>query len=339
MAYCAFTGKAAKVLAQKGCANATTAHKLLYEAKPKSDGTFIFIPKVGLEYKIVIVDEVSMLPKDMWQRLLSHNVYILGCGDPGQLPPINPDDDNHVLDHPHVFLDEIMRQAQESEIIRLSMHIREGKSLDTFSASNKQVMLVRPQEVTTGMYEWADQIICATNARRNAINKTMREIKGFGPEPQKGDKIISLRNHWDDFSTSGNALTNGTIGFLEDYTTQSIWLPSYISNERLKVVNAGMITEDGDRFPWLIMDYNALTTGEKALSPKQEFQMNQSKRCPDAPYEFVYGYAITGWKAQGSEWNKVLAFEEHFPFDKETHLRFLYTVVTRASEKLVLVKL
>ena len=43
--YVAFTGKAATVLKQKGCPNAVTAHKLLYKAKPKSDGTFMFIPK------------------------------------------------------------------------------------------------------------------------------------------------------------------------------------------------------------------------------------------------------------------------------------------------------
>ena len=67
-----------------------------------------------------------MLPTDMWNLLLSHHIYILACGDPEQLPPINPKDNNHVLDNPHVFLDEIMRQAQESEIIRLSMHVREG---------------------------------------------------------------------------------------------------------------------------------------------------------------------------------------------------------------------
>ena len=39
------------------------------------------------------------------------------CGDPGQLPPINKDEDNHLLDNPHIFLDENMRQEAENEII------------------------------------------------------------------------------------------------------------------------------------------------------------------------------------------------------------------------------
>ena len=101
------------------------------------NGTYKFYPRSRgeMEYKIVVVDEVSMLPRPMWELLMTHNVYILATGDPGQLPPINPDDDNHVLDKPHVFLDEIMRQAQDSEIIRLSMHIREGQPLSTFECA------------------------------------------------------------------------------------------------------------------------------------------------------------------------------------------------------------
>ena len=56
------------------------------------------------------------------------------------------------------------------------------------------------------------------------------------------------------------------------------------------------------------------------------------------PKEFAFSYAITGHKAQGSEYNKVLVIEERFPFDKEEHKRWLYTGITRASDKLVVVK-
>jgi exodeoxyribonuclease-5 len=109
--YIAFTGKAATVLKQKGCPNAVTAHKLLYNAKPMPNGTYKFIPKSTLEgdYKVIVVDEISMLPKPLWELLVSHGIYIIATGDPGQLPTIDKDMDNHVLDNPHIFLDEIMR--------------------------------------------------------------------------------------------------------------------------------------------------------------------------------------------------------------------------------------
>jgi hypothetical protein len=73
------------------------------------------------------------------------------------------DPNNHVLDAPHIFLDEIMRQAQESEIIRLSMHVREGKSLNSFDCKNEQVMLIDRSAVSNDVLTWADQILCATN--------------------------------------------------------------------------------------------------------------------------------------------------------------------------------
>ena len=66
--------------------------------------------------------------------------------------------------------------------------------------------------------------------------------------------------------------------------------------------------------------------------------MSVNKKCPAPPYEFAYAYGITCHKAQGSEWDKVLVFEEKFPFDPEEHKRWLYTAVTRAKEKLVIVR-
>jgi exodeoxyribonuclease-5 len=339
--YIAFTGKAATVLQQKGCPGATTAHKLLFKAKPMPNGTYKFVERESFDraYKIIVVDEVSMLPNSMWEILLKHGVYVLACGDPGQLPPINPEETNTVLNEPHVFLDEIMRQAQESEIIRLSMHIREGKPLSAFQCAGTQVQMFDKTQLSTGMMTWADQILCGTNKKRNEINDVIRMMKGFGPEPAIGDKIISLRNHWDDVSDFGGwALTNGAIGTIKDYSKTDIILPRYISTSKLTKMNTTMELEDGDRFTSIPIDYKCLTTGEPALKPEQEYKMKKDKKCPDPLYPFAYAYAITTHKAQGSEWNNVLVVEEAFPFPREDHKRWLYTACTRASEKLVVIK-
>lgn len=341
--YVAYTGKAAQVLKQKGCPNPYTAHKLLYKAKPMPNGTFKFEPKPALDegLEVIIVDEVSMLPKEMWLRLLSHRIHVIACGDPFQLPPIDKDSDNHVLDNPHIFLDEIMRQAYDSEIIRFSMWIREGKPINEFPASGQQVMFVKPEEIVTGMYDWADQILCATNAKRNAINMNMRQIKGFGPEPAVGDKIISLRNQWEFFSNSivdPAPLTNGTIGVIQSTDRYDMSLPFWISDKKIPILYTNMIDENGDVFNYIPIDYTSLTTGEKFLTGKQEFQMRKNPRCPDPPFEFAYAYGITCHKAQGSEWGKVMVYEEGFPYEKTEHARWAYTAATRASEKLVWVR-
>lgn len=84
--YVAYTGKAANVLKNKGCPGATTAHKLVYHAKMMPNGKYFFKPKsvfeMEREIKVVVVDEVSMLPKRMWDLLCNYNFYILACGDP-----------------------------------------------------------------------------------------------------------------------------------------------------------------------------------------------------------------------------------------------------------------
>jgi hypothetical protein len=48
------------------------------------NGSYKFEPRFVLEgdYKVIVVDEVSMLPKQMWEKLLSHKVHVIACGDP-----------------------------------------------------------------------------------------------------------------------------------------------------------------------------------------------------------------------------------------------------------------
>ena len=340
VAYATFTGKAAQVLKNKGCKNAITLHKLLYKAFPNKDGTFSFVPKETLDedYKLVVIDEISMVSKTLWDLLLTHRIHILCLGDEAQLPPIISDEDNHILDKPHYHLTEILRQAQESEIIRLATHIREGKSINSFQASNQQVMILNRGQLTEGHYLWADQILCAKNDTRNSLNLQMRNILKYPEEPTINDKIISLRNHWDEVSNLENTLTNGCIGVLSEYEKKQIWLPQYIYKEPLTILVANFNIDDLESFNSITIDYNQLLTGNKTITSRQEYLMNKNKQCPNAPYDFAYAYAITVWKAQGSEFGKVLLFEENFPFDRLEHQKYLYTGVTRASEKLVLVR-
>ena len=342
VAYVAYTGKASNVLKQKGCPNPTTAHKLLYYSKPLPNGKYIHTPRTSLEnpYKLIIVDEISMLPKDMWELLLSHRIPVIACGDPGQLPPVDANQENHVLDNPHIFLDEIMRQAQESEIIRLSMHVREGYPLTSFPGRNEEVQIMDKANLTSGMYQWADQIICATNKTRNDINHCMRQLAGRGSEPEVGDKIIGLTNHWNFFSAGGAPLTNGAIGKIVDIEPFDIKVPFWIyPGENIKALRVDMHSEDDELYQGIPADYLALTTGQKTLTSQQEFQMNRAKNVLfPPPFDFAYGYAITCWKAQGSEWDKVLLLEENFPFNKEDHIKYLYTGITRSSKKLLVIK-
>ena len=350
--YVAYTGKAANVLKNKGCSGAMTAHKLLYYSKMLPNGNYVFKPRpAGVLYqegiRVIVVDEISMLPKDMWDLMCSYNFYILACGDPEQLPPVpdpkaKTDPNNHVLDKPHIFLDEIMRQAQESEIIRLSMHVREGKPLSTFPVVNQQVMIFDKKDLEISKLIWADQILCATNRTRHMINSQIRDYYGFDPNaPQIGDKVINLHNEWNLVSNHENPLTNGIIGTIKDFHENTLHYPYWIRKQELSVpVITATISgdEENEEFSSITFDKQEILTGNQTLKGTEEYLIKNKVKEP-LPLHFNFGYAITVWKAQGSEWNKVLLFEEQgWPRDEETRRRFLYTGITRAVDRLVIIK-
>lgn len=337
--YSAYTGKAVEVLRKKGNQNAMTLHHLLYDSIPKPGGGFFHIPKTTLDFSIVVVDEVSMVPKTMVNLLLKHNIYVIFLGDPFQLPQIDPTEKHDLLDKPHIFLDEVMRQAAESEIIQLTMAIRERREIPF--KQGKEVLILRKKELTTGHLRWADQIICATNATKTAINNLVRDILGYSGLPKTGEKMICLRNYWDDFSTNGEAsLVNGMTGVIKEPFESFRMAPFYLKmdNHKMETIIGNFETDDGNIFSSVEMDKRMILNGEKCINPKESYALSKLKnKIGDiVPREFAFGYCITGHKSQGSEYPKVLAVEENFPFEKTEHAKWLYTVCTRASDRLVL---
>lgn len=340
VAYATYTGKAAEVLRKKGNPNAMTLHRLLYDSIPRQGGGFIRIPKKQLDYDIVVVDEVSMVPKTMVDMLLAHRVYILFLGDPGQLPQIDKKEAHNLLDRPHVFLDEVMRQAAESEIIQLTMKIRNGEDIPFMHG--KEVIVVPKAELVTGHLTWADIIICATNKTRHNMNKQKRELLGYSGVLQTGERIIVKRNYWEDCDEDGNALVNGTVGTVANPYESFVRIPSYVKNDRRDLPLIGCIfTPDGGKsFDTFEIDKDYLLKEEPCVDWRVSYQLGKLKpKIGDIlPKQATYGYALTCHAAQGSEFDKVLVIEESFPFDKIEHQRWLYTAATRAAEKLVLVR-
>lgn len=337
--FATFTGKAAQVLIDRGNKNCLTLHKLLYKAKPLPNGKFKYDHVEFIPYKVVIVDEVSMAPKSLLDDLFMYGCHVIMLGDPYQLPPIRKDDVHDYLQHPHVFLDEIMRQEVESGIITLSMLIREKKPYRNFTTENAVTLPKR--DLTTGMLEWADIVLCATNNKRMAINNIIRELTGKTGYIDEGDKLINLHNQWEILSDKENPLTNGVIGYMTDIYESFVSIPERIGvqGNQIPTIVGHFISETGEDFGVLEIDKKCLITGEPLLTPQQQYKMRKDKILRDMmPLTMTYGNCITTHKAQGSEWDKVLVIEEGFPYVKEEHSRWLYTAVTRSAQKCVVIE-
>lgn len=340
VAYATFTGKAAEVLRKKGNKGATTLHKLLYDNIPRPGGGYYHRPKQYLEQTIIVVDEVSIVPKTMINLLLGHRVYVIFLGDPFQLPSLNKEDAHDLLDHPHIFLDEVMRQAAESEIIQMTMKIRNREEIPFIKG--KEVNVIPLKEMVDGCYKWADQILTATNVRRKQVNRFVRQMQGYSGLPREGERMICLHNYWEDIATNGDALVNGTTGTIHSISPTSVTIPPFVQtdNHFLRAVNCTFKADEDTFFYDVNMDRELIENGRKCVDWRTEYKLMKAKsQIGDiVPREFDYGYAITCHKSQGSQWKNVLVLEENFPFDKEEHARWLYTACTRPEERLLLVR-
>lgn len=336
--FTAFTGKACEVMKKKGNKNVSTLHKLLFQSFMRPDGSFFRKPVTTLGYRIVVVDECSMVPMEFREILENlKNVFIIYLGDDAQLPPINPKDDNHLLDNPHIRLTQIMRQAEGNDIIDIATAIREGRPLDYYNG--KDAKILRKGELNEGMLLWADIIICATNKTRVFLNNEVRRIKGYtGADIVEGEKVICLKNNWNILSNEESPLINGMIGYVKSSSEGKIVFPEKLGG-KIDILSMQVETETGEYFNPIPVDKQCFLTNVPYFTPSQRYKILKNEKWKEyLPEEFTYGYSITCHKSQGSQWDKVLVFEESFPYEEDIHQRWLYTAATRAADKLVILK-
>ncbi|OSS42540.1 RecD-like DNA helicase YrrC [Desulfurella amilsii] len=127
---CAFTGMASKRIREVTGYKASTIHSLL----GYKDGGFEYDRSNPLPYKVILIDESSMINLGLFYSLLkaiSKDTIIIMVGDDAQLPPIG--EGNVFADllgkewMPKVKLDTIYRQSQDSVLTYFANYIRQGQ--------------------------------------------------------------------------------------------------------------------------------------------------------------------------------------------------------------------
>ena len=320
--FAAFTGKAASVMRGKGCGGASTIHSLIYRARESGEEIPSFdlwdeapASKAGL----IIIDECSMVDAELGRDLLSFGVPVLVLGDPAQLPPIQGGG-FFTEAEPDAMLTEVHRQAQDNPIVRLSMDIRAGEDIEPGRCGETEVL--RKGDLDPQCVLEADQVLVGRNATRRSYNARIRERRGFEDEmPSAGDKLVCLRNN------RKKGLFNGGLWTVKERSGRK-------GAKGIKSsVQTGIMTMQ------LLPDDETATRGVKVSVRPECFlggieQVDWQRR---KPYdEFDYGYVLTVHKAQGSQWDHVVLFDESFAFP-DSRGRWLYTGVTRAAKKLTVV--
>ena len=268
---------------------------------------FSLNPSPELFTRLVVVDESSMIGKTEFENLVSVAPRIVFVGDPAQLPPV--ESASILPDKFDAFLKSVQRQALESPITRLSMAIRNSEFRGWEPWKNEGIRVLAKGSKAECLE--ADQVIAGMNVTRNKLNKLLREEK-INHFPVVGDKIIVKQNFR---RKSGLVLVNGDIGHVIELS------------ERIGRLN----------FEYKQVPYPFFFLSDEIVAPlygKKPYVATKK----DYPVKFDYAYCITVHASQGSEWKKVVFFDDKMWENRASdRRRLLYTAITRAKEQLTIV--
>lgn len=319
----ALTGKATLALRKKGVGHASTIHSAIYRAIESATGTrWVKRSDLGDERRpLAIIDEASMINAQHLSDLLEVFDRLLLVGDHGQLPPI--DGEGVLAKVAGWRLSTVLRQALDSGILRAAHELRNGASLSRAIAQGGSDVLARAPiegEIAGGATWPLDEatLITARNADRVWLNLEARKGAGLsGQALEVGDRIV--------------ALSNTPSGWVNGMVADLVWVGEPFGEDHLgeEFTPVRAICDDG-------AERSAELLTAQLDSPKVRDDI-----CRKLYYEhrtirhslFARGWCLTGHKAQGSEWPKVIVYGDGFgrPDDRAA---WRYTVATRASGKL-----
>jgi exodeoxyribonuclease-5 len=322
--FCCYTGKAASVLRSKlEAAGAVepgdycgTIHGLIYKPVLDEDDRVVgWRKRDELDQDVLFVDEASMVNAAIWNDLRGYGVPIVAVGDHGQLPPI--EGAFNLMESPDLRLETIHRQAEGNPIVRLSIAARETGEIPHGYHAAGVGKITATDDQLLAMESWNPRetlFLCGYNRTRVSLNRKVRAAIGLtSPLPVPGDKVICLKND------RAAEVFNGMSGSVEAVgPAHAGWL------------DASIAMDSGIPYRGRIL--------RAQFGAERTFREWPGVEPKDLKGLFDFGYALTVHKAQGSEADDVVLLEERFPkTDDATWRRWLYTGVTRARRRLLVV--
>ena len=315
------TGRASKKMLESTGVSASTIHK--YLGWDKERNMFRVDAYHPNQEDYIIVDETSMIDTVLMASLLKgikRDAKIILIGDYFQLPSVSQGQvlkdliESEMLDV--IKLNRLYRQNEDSYIINLAYEIKD-KDLNEYFTNKK---------------EDYNFIICDNDVVINNINEIVNKAISKGYD----DKTIQVLAP---MYKSINGIDN------LNKSLQEIFNP--FSPEKNEIIMSEVIYREGDKVLQLVNDpdnnvfngdigYIVSINNRKTMEVIIDYDGNYVTYPRDKFNNFRHGYAISIHKAQGSEFNMVIIPFVN-SFKRMLYNKLVYTAVTRAKNKLILV--
>lgn len=316
--------------------------QILKERRSQIKGRMSFALKEGSEDEpqtdLIIVDEASMVTRQMHKDLFERSRKVLYVGDEAQLPPVGCGGFFHKSEA-DIRLEHIHRQALDNPIIALAQMIREGCEPSSYRHPGCEIR-IKSQMAPEEFLE-ADQVLIGSNRGRHKLNRFFRE-RLWGPGYARaalmmpGERLVCKQNA----TKSDPALVNGALFTVEADEPLAAW--NFDTSKRpykpVKHPVESTLLKYGDQDYTFAEIFLGLMIGnyhEDIEHVDQSIMLDANVRYGLGCLDFDYSYGITVHSSQGSEWDKVVLCDDWAGNDRK---RWLYTAVTRAKESLIWVK-
>ena len=266
-------------------------------------------------------------------------------------------------------LDEVVRQVQDSGILINATVLREALSNSSYDAFKFDlsgfkdiIRLVDGYDIMDAINDAYSNlgnedtaIIVRSNKRANLYNQQIRSRILFNEhELTSGDYLMVVKNnyYWIKPTTEAGFIANGDIiEVLEIFKIEELYgfrfaevkvrmvdypkmrpFETVLLLDTIEAETSSLPYEESNRlYQEVQKDYeNETSNYKKFLKIKGNKHFNA--------LQVKFSYSITCHKSQGGQWNTVFVEQPYLPngIDKD-YLRWLYTAVTRAKEKLYLI--
>lgn len=261
----------------------------------------------------------------------------------------------------------VMRQGETSEVLRWANLVREAMEIGTTPnvehSYGGEVELLEngyeALELYVGMYaeDDPDHVLFITYSNKLAVevNLAIRH-QLFEPTQDllRGEMLMVVRNNYAWGNKEFPFIANGEMG-----TVREVYAETYEEKYGLRFMDIDIEFQDLANNPVelrckVVLDLLADKKAQLSYNDQQEafrarrmeYETLPKTRRREAmrsdPYlnalQIKYGYAVTGHKSQGGQWKHVIVgFEPLYKgMDVQDYLRWSYTAMTRAEERLYL---